>query len=652
MSEPSTALMQEGAEPPKPAGAKGQLTEEQILTWSLEEKDRWWLKNVYRGDMPQLTVRSAVTGMLLGGILCLTNLYVGAKTGWTLGVGITSVILSFAAFKVMAQLGLAKEMTLLENNAMQSIATAAGYMTSPLISSLGAYMVVTDTVVPMGATLLWLFALALLGVLFAFPLKKRFINDEQLPFPEGRAAGVVMEALHTGDAKTGLFKAKVLMVSAAIGAVVTVMKSEVVMEKLRLGLVRIPDYLDGWLYKVASPRLWGTELRHMTIRPDTDLVLMAAGGLMGIRTGVSLMVGALFNYFLIVPWMISRGDITGKLKEGVTVYSFKDITFWALWGGVAMMTTSSLFSFFSKPAVLVSAFRGLLKRGEKKEDVLKEIELPLSVSAVGIPVVGIAVVALAHVVFGVNVWLGVIAIPLVFVFSLIAVNATGLTSITPSSALGKLTQLTYGLLAPGNVTTNLMTAGITGEVGSNAANLLMDIKPGYMLGGKPRHQAMGHVLGIVAGSLVAVPVFYAVFLHAGPANLVTEQYPMPGLTIWKAVAEVLTQGLSNLKPSAQAAALIGALAGIGLEAAKLLTQGRFWLSAVGFGLAFVLPFNNCLTMFLGSAVFWAAERFIRNRGSLASRVFVDNQEPVCAGVIAGGAITGILVTLLETFVFV
>ena len=117
-----------------------QLDEEQVRTWTLEEKDRWWHANVWKGDMPQLTVRSAITGMMIGGVLSLTNLYVGAKTGWTLGVGITSVILAFAMFKILSQLGLADEFTVLENNCMQSIATAAGYMTAPMISSLAAYM--------------------------------------------------------------------------------------------------------------------------------------------------------------------------------------------------------------------------------------------------------------------------------------------------------------------------------------------------------------------------------------------------------------------------------------------------------------------------------------------------------------------------------
>src|SRR3990172_10568859 len=107
------------------------LDDDQIRTWSREQKDRWWLEKVFRGDMPQLTLRSAVTGFLLGGILSATNLYIGAKTGWSLGVGITSVILAFAMFKMLSKLGLAQEFTILENNAMQSIATAAGYMTAP-----------------------------------------------------------------------------------------------------------------------------------------------------------------------------------------------------------------------------------------------------------------------------------------------------------------------------------------------------------------------------------------------------------------------------------------------------------------------------------------------------------------------------------------
>ena len=627
-----------------------ELTDEQVRTWTIEQKDRWWFENVWRGDMPQLTIRSALTGMILGSVLSLTNLYVGAKTGWTLGVGITSVILAFAFFRAMSRMGLAKEFTLLENNCMQSIATSAGYMTAPLISSLAAYMMVTGTIIPMGELMIWIVVLGILGVLFAFPLKRRFINDEQHPFPEGRAAGIVMDALHEGDAAAGLLKAKLLAITATTAGIAKVMQSHPIMEKLHVGFMAIPEYLDGWLYKFVTPRIMGTDLRELTVRPDTDFVMMAAGGLMGIRTGVSLLVGAVINYMILAPWMIARGDIHGKVVEGVTHYGFKSITIWALWTGVAMMTTASLFAFFSKPKMILSAFRGLFSKRVAGDDVLADIELPMKVFVLGIPVVGAVVVWLAHEFFAVDPWMGALAIPLVFVFTLIAANSSALTSITPTGALGKLTQLTYGAIAPGNITTNLMTAGITGEVASNASNLLMDIKPGYMLGAKPRQQAIGHVLGIFAGALAAVPVFYLVFLRNGPDQIVSQTYPMPAATIWKAVAEVLTAGLSNLASSAQWGALIGAILGILLDATKLVTRGRFPLSGVGVGLAFVIPFNTCFAMFLGSFFFWLMARVSKRRDSFTHRIIVDNQEPLAAGVIAGGALLGIAVIIFETFV--
>ena len=625
-----------------------ELTEEQVRDMSLAEKDRWWLNNVYRGNMPQLTLRSAIAGMMIGGVLSLTNLYISSKTGWSLGVGITSVILAFATFKVLARLGLGKEFTVLENNAMQSIATAAGYMMGPLTVSLTAYMMMTNTVIPMYVTFLWLIMGSILGVLFAFPLKRRFINDEQHPFPEGRAAGVVMDGLHAEGGQEGMLKAKLLAVTGVAAALLKVCQSSAIMEKVKLGFLAIPEFLDDWIYKYVTPRIAGIELRELTIRAETDFVMMAAGGLMGVRTAIALMVGAVINYCVLAPIMIHYGDITPVIRDGVAHYGFRKIVTWALWGGVAIMTTSSLFAFFSKPKVLWTAFSGMFK-GRRDEDVLKDIELPTWVFAIGIPIVGGIVVALAHVFFNVEIWVGIVAIPLIFVFTLIGVNSTALTSITPVSALGQLTQLTCSVIAPARVTTNLMTASITAEVSSNAANLLMDIKPGYMLGGKPRHQVIGHVLGILAGGLVGTIVFYAIFLQNGPANIITEKFPMPSAVVWRSVAEVLTGGLGALAPSSQLAILVGAIIGLVLEAIKVATKGRFWLSGVGIGLACIIPFSSCLVMASGAALFWFVGQ-VSDKDSAVNRIVVKNSDSICAGVIAGGAVMGIITVLIENFV--
>ena len=361
---------------------------------------------------------------------------------------------------------------------------------------------------------------------------------------------------------------------------------------------------------------------------------------MGIRTASSLLFSATLNYFVLAPIMIHDGVIPKA--------TFKAITSWSLWCGAAMMTTSSLWAFLGKPQIIVQAFSGMFSRSRARgtADALADIELPTRVFVLGIPIVGAAVIAAAHFFFGVHIALGVLAIPLVFVFTLIAVTSTGLTSITPVGAVAKMTQLTFSVVARGNAATNIMTAGITADVTGNASNLLMDIKPGYMLGAKPRQQAMGHVLGIIAGSLVAVPIFYS-FFRGNISVFTSEQMPMPAAQIWRSVAELLTHGFSTLHYSARIAMAIGAVVGLVIEIVNQRMRGRFPLSGVALGLGFVIRFSDVLAMAIGAGIFWLAARRSRRPDSLTHRVFVDNQETVAAGIIAGGSIAGVALMLLE-----
>jgi OPT family oligopeptide transporter len=634
-----------------------QLTPEEVRTWTVQQKDEWWLKNVFRGDMPQLTLRSAITGMVLGGLLSISNLYVGIRTGWTLGVGITSVIMAFAAFKVLSAIGLGRDLTILENNAMQSIATSAGYMTTPLVASLPAYMLVSGRVIPWWQVVLWSVCIVIVGAMFAFPLKRRFINEEQLPFPEGYAAGVVMDGLHTGSGAAGLFKAKALLIAGGISAFIEILRSEGLMRKVFRLPFHLVEYWDDLLYRFVTPRLAGIPLKDLNFRLDTSIVMLGTGGLMGVKAGASLLVGAILNYLVLAPIMMKAGIIHGP--------GFREITKWGLWWGVAMMTTASLFSFLSKPEILVAPFRGLLRRkapaghpgasvgaaaAAPSTDPLAHIELPLKVSVVGVLLAGGAMVAMASAFFGVTWWMGVIAIPLVFVFSVIAVTSTGLTATTPGGAMGKLTQLTFGAIAPGNMTTNLISAGITSEVSLSASNLLMDIKPGYMLGAKPRQQVVGHILGAIAGSLVVVPFFYRFLFQGQIAKLTSEDLPMPGAQVWRAVAEILAKGFSSIEPTAVWGMLIAGVLGIALEAWNRFGKRGFPISPVAMGLAAVVPFTSSLYMSVGALLFWYMGRRMRDPSTTRHKIWVENRETVCAGVIAGGAFFGTIIAALENTV--
>ena len=109
--------------------------------------------------------------------------------------------------------------------------------------------------------------------------------------------------------------------------------------------------------------------------------------------------------------------------------------------------------------------------------------MPGSWFVVGTLVAGTACVILGHWLFEITWWMGIIAVLLTFVLSIVAARATGETDVTPIGAMGKITQLLYGFVAPTNMTTNLMTASITAGAASHSADLLTDLKSGYLLGG-------------------------------------------------------------------------------------------------------------------------------------------------------------------------
>ena len=313
-----------------------QLTEEQIRNWTRAQKDRWWLENVYRGDVPQLTFRSAVTGFFLGGILSATALYIGGKSGITIGVGLTSVILAFAMFKLLHSAGLTSDFTILENNCAQSIATAAGYMITPLIAGMSAFMLVTGKIIPWWQMLIWNAVISILGVLVAFPLKRRFINEEQLPFPEGRASGVVLDTLYQGHAGAGMLRAKILAITAALAGGLQFLMSDGLQRLLQFKLLRLDrlleiaepwhlrERLDDYYYLAAAkvhwwiPKILGTDIRTLGLRFGLDAAMLGVGGLMGIRVASSVLLGAVLNYAVLAPWMIQRGDIAPRPTTATT----------------------------------------------------------------------------------------------------------------------------------------------------------------------------------------------------------------------------------------------------------------------------------------------------------------------------------------------
>ena len=643
-----------------------QLSEEQVRTWTREQKDEWWLKNVFRGDMPQLTVRSALTGALLGAVLAATALYIGAKTGITIGVGLTSVILAFALYRAMNRAGIASDFTILENNCTQSIATASGYMVSPMISSLAAYMLVTGQIIPWWHMVIWMCVISIIGVLLAFPMKRRFINEEQLPFPEGRASGVVLDALYTGAAKAGMFKARLLGFTALVAGAYQFIISDGWMRILQFKILQLDqwtglkepwtfhDRLDSYYYAAAAkanlyiPTILGTDIRTLGLRLTLDVAMLGIGGLIGIVVATSCLLGSFINFVILAPIMIQAGDIAARVgPDGalVPISRAEIVNQWSLWWGVTMMVVGSMVSLFGRPEI----FKGLLKRRNKERgsDVLRHIELPLWISALGVPVFSVLGAWVTHEFFGVPWLLAFVSLPLIFVLAVICTNSMALTSWAPTGSLSKITQFTMGAIDRTNPASNLIPAGMTGEIAANSANLLSDIKPGYMLGGKPRHQAMGHIIGIFAGALACVPLFFLLFLQPdasggrSTASMVSDQFAFPAALQWKGVAELIAKGLTALPYSAVVSMVVAAVAAAAIEIARIITKGRFPLSAVSIGLGVVLPPEATFGMWVGAMVFWIMGRRYQGKGTRGHEFWVEGLEPICAGLISGAALMGI-----------
>ncbi|MFM8618032.1 MAG: OPT family oligopeptide transporter, partial [Opitutaceae bacterium] len=635
------------------------------------QKDRWWFENIYRGDVPQLTLRSAATGFILGGILSATALYIGGKTGISIGVGLTSVILAFAVFRTLARSGIISDFTILENNCTQSIATAAGYMITPLISSMAAYMLVTGKIVPWWQMIIWNVVISILGVLVAFPMKRRFINEDQLPFPEGRACGVVLDALYTGQAQSGMFKARLLAFTALWTGLYQTITSDGWMKLIQFKLLRLDQWaglkepwhlnerLDTYYYTLAAklhlwtPKILGTDIRQLGLRLTLDAAMLGVGGLMGIRIATSCVLGAFINFAVLAPIMIQRGDIKSYTSPSgaiVNITRAEIVNQWALWWGVAMMVVGSLVSLAAKPDLFTKALKSL--RGRKTaevagDDPLKSIELPLWMSWVGVPVFSIIGAWITHEFFGVPWLLALLSLPLIFVLTVICTNSMALTSWTPTGALSKITQFTMGAVDRSNPASNLIPAGMTAEIASNAANLLSDIKPGYMLGAKPRQQAIGHVIGIIAGAVASTPLFYLLFLPPDKngvrsvSTIVSEQFAMPAALQWKGVADLIARGFNNLPASALISMAVAAVAAITFEVLRIRTKGRFPISAVSVGLGVVLPPESCFAMWIGALIFWWHGRKQPAPGSKQHEFWVEGCEPICAGLISGAALVGI-----------
>ena len=623
-----------------------------------DEIDRQWYEQVYKGrgdSMAQLTIRSVVMGGIIGMVMAVSNLYTTLKLGWSFGVSITACVISFVVWNAIRTIlgGRISQMTILENNCMQSTATAAGGSTGATIgTAFGALLLIQ------GVHTSWLilvpFALltAALGVFLAIPMKRQMINQEQLKFPSGIATAETLQSLYSKGVEA-MQKAWALIIALVVGGVVGILRSysaladqftakghpQAWLDKLLAKKVLIPEVLDftGRLNPLAHGQMAGLGF-------EPSVLLIGAGMITGLRVSLSMLAGSALLYFVVAPQLLAADIAHAGVLDYVPTFkvnaegNFNPLR-WALWGGTSVMVFSSLIQMALNWKTVARAFSLFKKDNQSAHSAAMDaIEVPNSWLILGMIPITIGLVIVQYLAFKISIGLGLIAVAMSFVASLVCCRAVGETDTGPVGAMGKVTQLLYAVLpgAKGLAEVNLMAAGVTAGSGNASADLLTDLKSGYLLGANPRKQFLAQFLGIFFGIFAVIPAWYAMV----PNKEALEAMNPPATNMWKATADLLTQGIHMLPKTAITAIVIGALIGLLLPIIeKLFPKASPYLpSAMGLGLSWVVPFQNALSFAIGAVIVFAWQKLSRKKCDTFA-------VPIASGLVAGESLVAAFIAI-------
>jgi uncharacterized oligopeptide transporter (OPT) family protein len=607
-----------------------------------------WVRRVYRKGRAQLTVRAVATGLVLGFVLSFANVYIGLKTGWFFSMALAACLASFAIWRLLASAGAARTpLSLLEANCMQSTASSAAYATGNMVVGVFPAMLLLSVspATPAGvqphwaALAAWIACVAALGVTLAIPLKRQLINVERLPFPSGTAAAITLDGLHRGGAAVRS-RTRTLFAAIAAGAVLPVLR-----DIRGLAVIGQSSKLFDWLPRIsaAGSRYPASDAGLVL---DHSLLLVGAGVFVGLRTTTWMMVGGVITSFVLGPIGL-EATWTDALGHSVAAISRLDRAWFELgiWLGAPLLICYALVALAGNWRAFVRTFARRTRVA--RADPALDIEIPLSWFWCGFALCGTTTIVLGRALFDIPVMLGCLAVAASLVFSMVAARITGETDINPGGAMGKLTQLGFGILRPQHPSINLMTAAMTHASSVASADLLNDLKSGYLLGADPRRQLIAQAAGIAAGTAASVLAYFLLIpdAFALTGNGSSPQFAAPAAHLFRAIAELLQYGLANLHPLHRTLVMTGAIAGLVIASLERLAPRRVarWLpSAAGLGLGLLLPLSTSLAMLIGAAI--AAAATARRSDAAEGQVW-----PIAAGVLGGESLAGVVVAIVNNF---
>jgi putative OPT family oligopeptide transporter len=553
---------------------------------------------------PELSIRSIIVGLVVALIIGSAYPYCVLKLGFGPNLSVVSAFFGFIALVLIMR---AAGTNARENNIVQTMGTSAG-QTAFMCVLLAAFDLlntkgVLNPPIHLGTwqIFFWLCSASLLGILLAVPMRRHYIDEENLTFADGLAAGETIKVLHEGREK-----------GASAGPV----------QALGLGglasgaLMLITTY-----FKWIRDTIFLSGMQPMNIGFNLSLLSFGSGLLVGFRICLAMAIGTAISWFILPPFLLSHGMITAQ--------TFPLTLRWVMWPATGLMVAGGLTSLALKWNLIVKTFRGL--RGSQ----IEHNDFPMKWVAIGSVVMTIVICLVQYFSMGIPVYLSFIAIVLSLPLMLVGLRVLGETNWGPISAMSNMMQAIFAFISPGNVPVNMSSSGLTGTIAVTSEALMQDFKAGQLLRSNPRSLTIAQLIAAPVGS-IATAIVYPILrdkFGIGPQGL-----SAPISVKWAGFAELLTKGFSALPPGCLVGLAIGIAVGILLTLlAEKWEEKVPSPSAIGIGM--LIPASVLMTFILGGV-----GQFIWSKVSPDTEK--DYRIPLASGLIAGEAIIAVVLAIL------
>jgi uncharacterized oligopeptide transporter (OPT) family protein len=554
----------------------------------------------------EFTVRAVIAGMVVAAIMGAAYPYVVLKLGFGPNVSVVAAFLGFLALGIIF-----RSFNRWENNIVQTAGTSAA-QTAFMCFILAAFDMLSDSPAidyefrpSEFESFLWLAAASILGLLLAVPLRRHYVVDEKLRYPDGMAAAQTIIVLDSRGPE-----ARNPAIALAVG---TVMSGVLLFLTLEWGGRLVPEIVFATMFGLTWAAAGGGF--------GVSLLNIGSGMIIGPRITLSMVLGAILSSIVAPHFLMGQGIIT-EPDRGT-------ILRWVMWPGTAMIICAGLTSLALKWRTLARTFSRMSRGAVDAE------EFPLRWVAIGSVLAIFALIGIQIWAFGLAWWMPLLAVALSIPLMLVGLRVLGETNWGPISQLTTLMQAIFAGVSPGNITVNIATSGTTGTIAVQSEAIMQDYKAGHIIGSKPRYLTYAQLMAAPIGA-AAVAWMYPILRDT--YGIGDGKLSSPISVRVAGFAEFLSQGGSVMAQYAGEAAILFAVLGILLA----LLEKRFPLlpSPTGLGIGMMVPGFVVFAMFIGAWIVLPVWRRIHPRSAEQSSI------ALASGLIAGEALVAVVIPLL------